>query len=381
MRRARAFEGRRSLANERAVNYPERVERARARMDELGVDVLLLSVGPDLPYLVGYEAMPLERLTMLVLPRRGDAHLVVPRLEAPRVTPRPELFEIVPWEETDDPVALVARLVGERTARAAIGDHTWARFVLDLQHALPLAAFQRASEVLAPIRMVKDASEIEALRAAAHAVDAIAAEMRDRPFVGRSEIDLHRELVERMLERGHERSNFAIVAAGENAASPHHEPTADRVVAEHDIVLCDFGGTMHGYCSDITRMFYAGEPPADVRDTYAVLVEAQEAGVRAATVGTACAEVDAAARRVITEAGLGEFFVHRVGHGIGQEAHEDPYMVSGNDVPIAAGYAFSVEPGIYFSGRFGMRLEDIVVATDAGPLRLNDAPRDLARVG
>jgi Xaa-Pro aminopeptidase len=363
------------------MNFSQRVERARNRMGELGIDVLLLSVGPDLPYLVGYEAMPLERLTMLVLPRRGDARLVIPRLEAPRVTARPDLFEVVPWDETDDPVALVARIVGENSARVAIGDHTWARFVLDLQRALPHATFDRASDVLAPIRMVKDASEIEALRAAARAVDVIAAEMRTRPFVGRSELDLHRELVERMLELGHERANFAIVAAGEHAASPHHEPTADRVVGERDIILCDFGGTMRGYCSDITRMFHAGEPPAEVLDAYAVLVEAQEAGVRAATVGTPCAEVDAAARRVITDAGLGEYFVHRVGHGIGQEAHEDPYMVAGNNLLIAPGHAFSVEPGIYFAGEFGMRLEDIVVATDAGPLRLNDAPRDLAPVG
>jgi Xaa-Pro aminopeptidase len=362
------------------MTFLARVDRARDRMAELGVDVLLLSVGPDLPYLTGYEAMPLERLTMLVLPRQGDARLVVPRLEAPRIVAQPDLFEIVPWEETDDPIALVARLVGAQTLHAAIGDHTWARFVLDLQRALPRATFERASGVLSPIRMVKDTSEIEALQAAAHAVDEIAVELRARPFIGRSELDVHRELVERMLERGHERSNFAIVAAGEHAASPHHEPSAQRYVREGDIVLCDFGGTMGGYCSDITRMFHAGDPPAEVRDAYAVLFEAQEAGVRAATIGTPCAEVDAAARRVIAEAGLGEFFVHRVGHGIGQEAHEDPYMVAGNDLPLAAGHAFSVEPGIYFPGRFGMRLEDIVVATDAGPRRLNDAPRDLARV-
>jgi Xaa-Pro aminopeptidase len=350
-------------------------------MDELGVDVLLLSVGPDLPYLTGYEAMPLERLTMLVLNREGDAHLVVPRLEAPRVVPQPGLFEIVPWEETDDPIALVARLVGIQSTRAAIGDHTWARFVLDLQRALPRATFDRASGVLAPIRMVKEAAEIEALQTAAHAVDDIARELRSRPFVGRSELDLHRELVDRMLELGHERSNFAIVAAGEHAASPHHEPSAERRVAEGDIVLCDFGGTMGGYCSDITRMFHAGQPPGEVADVYAVLVEAQEAGVRAATIGTPCAEVDAAARRVIDAAGLGEYFVHRVGHGIGQEAHEDPYIVAGNELPLASGHAFSVEPGIYMPGRFGMRLEDIVVATPAGPRRLNDAPRDLAVVG
>jgi Xaa-Pro aminopeptidase len=362
------------------VSYTDRVARARERMDELGVDVLLLSVGADLPYLTGYEAMPLERLTMLVLPREGDARLIVPRLEAPRVVARPDLFEIVPWEETDDPIELVAELIGSKAASAAVGDTTWARFVLDLQLALPGVAWVRGSRILSEIRMVKDAEEIAALRAAAEAVDAIAVEMRDRSFAGRSELDVHRELVERMLALGHERSNFAIVAAGEHAASPHHEPTPDRVINPGDIVLCDFGGTMHGYCSDITRMFHVGEPPAEVRDTYAVLEAAQEAGVRAATIGTPCAEVDAAARRVIADAGLGDYFVHRVGHGIGQDAHEDPYMVAGNTRPLVAGHAFSVEPGIYREGRFGMRLEDIVVAADGGPQRLNHAPRDLAVV-
>jgi Xaa-Pro aminopeptidase len=357
-----------------------RVLRTRERMAELGVDVLLLSVGADLPYLTGYEAMPLERLTMLVLPERGDARLVVPRLEAPRITPQPDLFDIVPWDETDDPVALVARLAGT-PGTAAIGDHTWARFVLDLQLALPDVNFVRASTVLGPIRMVKDDGEVEALQAAASAVDAIAVEMRTESFAGRTELEVHRDLVERMLALGHERSNFAIVAAGANAASPHHEPSAERRIAEGELVLCDFGGTMRGYCSDITRMFAVGEQLSEVRETYAVLQAAQEAGVQAATVGTPCAEVDAAARKVIADAGYGEYFVHRVGHGIGQEAHEDPYMVAGNELPLAPGHAFSVEPGIYIPGRFGMRLEDIVVATNAGPRRLNDAPRDLAVVG
>src|SRR4051812_27525293 len=186
-------------------------------MTALDIEVLLLSVGADLPYLTGYEAMPLERLTMLVLPAVGDAHLVVPRLEAPRVTPQPDLFDVVPWDETDDPIRLVAKLVGPATRSAAIGDSTWARFVLDLQRARPHTSFTRATRIMAPIRMVKDAAEIDALRAAAEAVDAIAVEMRTRPFVGRSELDLHRELVERMLTLGHERSNFAIVAAGEHA--------------------------------------------------------------------------------------------------------------------------------------------------------------------
>ncbi len=217
------------------------------------------------------------------------------------------------------------------------------------------------------------------MRAAAVAVDAIAVGMRERAFAGRREIDVHRELVERMLDAGHQRANFAIVATGANAASPHHDPST-RVIEPGDLVLCDFGGTMDGYCSDITRMYSVGEPTAEVRDAYAVLVAAQEAGVRAAIVGTPCEDVDAAARRVITDGGYGDAFVHRTGHGIGAEAHEDPYVVSGNDTPLVPGHAFSVEPGIYLAGRFGMRLEDIVVATADGPERLNRAPRDLAVV-
>jgi Xaa-Pro aminopeptidase len=360
------------------MNYGDRVARARARMDELGVDVLLLSVGADLPYFTGYEAMPLERLTMFVLPRAGDPKLVVPRLEAPRVAERPGLFEVVPWDETDDPVALVARLAA-RPAVAAIGDQTWARFVLDLEAALPATEFRKASSVTATIRMVKDAEEVDALARAAHAVDAIAGALRSQSFAGRREIDVHRDIVEQILAAGHQRANFAIVAAGADAASPHHEPGA-RVIEDGDVVLCDFGGTMDGYCSDITRMFVVGEAAPEVRDAYAVLADAQERAVQSAVVGTPCEAVDAAARSTIAAAGFGDAFVHRVGHGIGTEAHEDPYMVAGNGTPLAAGHAFSVEPGIYLPGRFGLRLEDIVVATDAGPRRLNDAPRDLAVV-
>ncbi len=354
-----------------------RFARVRARMAEVGVEALLLSNGADLPWLTGYEAMPLERLTMLVLPAAGEAVLVVPRLEAPRVTPH-EAFLVHPWDETDDPVALVAGLLGGAT-QVAVGDHTWARFVVELLAARPDLALQRAVAVTGPLRMVKDTAEIAALQRGADAVDAIALALRDRPFAGRSELEVSRELVESMLAAGHERANFAIVATGPNGASPHHDPT-DRVIAPGDVVLCDFGGTIGGYCSDITRMFVVGEPNAQVRDVYDVLVAAQEAGVQAGVVGAPCETVDAVTRAVIVDAGYGDSFVHRTGHGIGTEEHEDPYMVAGNALPIAPGFAWSVEPGIYLPGRFGLRLEDIVVATIDGPRRLTHAPRDLAIV-
>jgi Xaa-Pro aminopeptidase len=357
-----------------------RQARARARMEELGVDVLLLSLGADLPYFTGYDAMPLERLTMLVLPRDGDSVLVVPELEAPRVEPRPGVFGLRAWSETEDPIAIVAELVGPTARQVAIGDQTWARFVLRIQDAVPDARMRPASAVTSALRIVKDAAEIEALRAAAHAVDAVGAEMRQRPFGGRTELDVHREFADRIVEHGHQRVNFAIVGSGPNGASPHHEAST-RVIGDGDVVVCDFGGTMDGYCSDITRMFVVGEPTAEVRDVYALLVDAQEQAVQAATVGTSCEAVDATARDIIAAGGLGDRFIHRTGHGIGLEAHEDPYLVSGNRARLEPGHAFSIEPGIYFPGRFGMRLEDIVVAAPDGPDRLNAAPRDLAIVG
>ncbi|HEX5945404.1 MAG TPA: Xaa-Pro peptidase family protein [Acidimicrobiales bacterium] len=363
----------------------ERTDRVRARMTEVGVDVLLLSVGPDLPYLTGYTAMPLERLTMLVLPRDGDATLVVPGLEAPRVVERPDVFSLRPWGETDDPIAIVAALVGA-AGTVAVGDRTWARFVLDLQAALPNARFARGSEVTGPLRAVKDAAEVDALRRAAQAVDRIAADLQagEIPLVGRTEADVSAELGRRIVEEGHQHVNFAIVAAGPHAASPHHE-AGEHVIVPGEVVLCDFGGTMLdddgvGYCSDITRCVHVGEPPAEVAEAYEVLHRAQRAAAAAAVVGTPCEDVDAAARRVISDAGHGDRFIHRTGHGIGVEEHEDPYIVSGNGTPLAPGHAFSIEPGIYVPGRFGLRLEDIVVAADAGPDELNRADHGLAIV-
>ena len=362
--------------------FAERTERVRGRMAELGVDAVLLSVGPDLPYLTGYEAMPLERLTMLVLPRDGEATLVVPRLEAPRVVERPDVFALRAWDETDDPIAIVAGLVGPADA-LAIGDRTWARFLVDLQSALPSARFSRADAVVGPLRARKDPAEVESLRRAGAAADrvALALQTGEIELVGRTEAEVSAELGQRLLAEGHQRVNFAIVAAGANAASPHHEP-GSRVIQEGEGVLCDFGGTMLdadgvGYCSDITRCVHLGEPSEELAEAYGVLLDAQQAAVAAAVLGTSCEEVDATARRAIAAAGWGEQFIHRTGHGIGIEAHEDPYIVSGNGALLEAGHAFSIEPGIYVPGRFGFRLEDIVVAADAGPDPLNRADHDL----
>lgn len=361
--------------------FAERLERARQAMRAQGVDVALLSLGLDMPYLTGYNAMPLERLTMLVLPANGDAVMVIPRLEAPRVQPMPNVFSLFPWNETDDPVAITAELVRSVAPSSrviAVGDQMWARFLVDLMPLLPNTQYRRSVDVIGSLRMRKDSAEIEALRAAGSAVDIIAGDLQAGriALVGRTEAQVSADLSARIIAQGHDVVNFAIVAAGENAASPHHHP-GSRVIQPNEIVLCDFGGTMNGYCSDITRCVYTGEPSSEVAEAYAVLFEAEAAAVRAATVGTPCEEVDAIARRVITAAGFGEYFIHRTGHGIGLDAHEDPYIVSGNSLALEAGHAFSIEPGIYMPGKWGMRLEDIVVATVDGPDSMNHADHHL----
>ena len=358
-------------------NYSARLERVRREMSARSIDAVLLSVGHDLPYLTGYHAMPLERLTLLVVRMDSTPRMLVPRLEVPRVVPQPGVFEVVAWNETDDPVAMAAKmLVGAKTI--AVGDQMWARFLVELLPHVDGARFVRAVDVVGALRAAKDHEEIEALRLAGAAADRVALELQSGliPLVGRTEAEVSADISSRLIREGHDVVNFAIVAAGENAASPHHHPS-DRVIKKGEIVLCDFGGTMNGYCSDITRCVFTGEPTVEVRDAYAVLQRAQQAGVEAGRVGGTCESVDAAARRIIDEAGFGEYFVHRTGHGIGMEAHEEPYMVNGNRTPIVAGHAFSVEPGIYIPGKWGMRLEDIVVATANGPDSMNRANHDL----
>jgi len=363
--------------------FLDRIRRARASMASSGVDLLLVSVGSDLPYLTGYQAMPLERLTMLIVPSEGEATLVIPRLEAPRVHEHPDVFSLRPWNETDDPIAIVASLVG-RPRVAAVGDTMWARFLVDLlgHWSSDQTQYVRGTVVMNELRMRKDAAEIAALQAAGAAADRVATQLQggEIELVGRSEAAVSADISARLLAEGHDVVNFAIVAAGANAASPHHH-ASEQVIADGDLVLCDFGGTMAGYCSDITRCVSLGEPQPPVAEAYAVLYAAQAAGVAAGVIGAECQDVDRAARRVITDAGFGEYFIHRTGHGIGMEAHEDPYMVEGNSLPIAAGHAFSVEPGIYVPGAWGMRLEDIVVATDGGPLPMNSVNHDLVVLG
>ncbi len=357
----------------------DRLNRARETADADSVDAILLTPGPDLRYLTGYDALPLERLTCLVLPVNDDPKLVVPSLERPAAEASGihNELEIVDWQETDDPIALVAKMLPD-ARRIAIGDKMWAAKVLGFRDALPHVEQVLAGPILAELRMRKSPDEVEYLREAAEAIDRVHARMAEWLRAGRTEHDVARDIAAAIVEEGHATADFVIVAAGPNSASPHHDPD-ESVIADGDPVVVDIGGTTSaGYCSDSTRTYVAGEPPSEFAKAYDVLLRAQMTACEHVRAGVPAESVDAAARDVLTEAGLGEYFIHRIGHGIGMEVHEEPYIVSGNTLPLEAGMAFSVEPGFYLAGKYGARIEDIVVVTDDGVDRLNQRPRELA---
>ena len=339
---------------------------------------MLLTPGADLRYLTGYAALPLERLTCLVVPASGPVTLVVPKLEraAAEASGVGAAVTIVDWPETVDPVALVAGLLPvARTV--ALDNRMWAEKVLRFRAAMPAAEQVLAGHVLSDLRQRKSADEVAALRVAGAAIDRVHARVPELLRPGRTEREVGRDIADAIVAEGHARVDFVIVASGPNGASPHHE-TSDRVIEAGDTVVVDIGGTTEaGYCSDETRTYAVGEPPAEYAEAYSALLAAQVAACEYARPGVTAESVDAAARTILDEAGLGEYFVHRTGHGIGLESHEEPYIVAGNTTVLEPGMAFSIEPGFYIPGRYGARIEDIVVMTPEGAERLNLRPREL----
>ena len=346
-------------------------------MSAIEVDHVLLSIGADLPYFSGYEAMTSERMTMLVVPSDDEPTMFVPSLEASRVGDGP--FEMLAWTETQEPLALVADRLNS-SGRVAVGDHMWSSFLVDLQARAPGNEWLAASVLTRDIRMRKEPAEIENLRRAGAQADAVAdripSEVR---FAGSTEVQIARRVSEMLIEEGHDTAEFAIVASGPNGASPHHGASG-RKVDTGDIVVIDFGGRVSGYFSDTSRTFSVGTPEPLATEVHRVVADAQKTARAAARPGVTCEAVDRAARSVIVDAGYGEYFVHRTGHGIGLEVHEHPYLVEGNEQELETGMAFSIEPGIYIPGRLGVRIEDIAVVTTEGIDALNSSPRALVEV-
>ncbi len=363
--------------------HADRLRRAAREAAARDLDALLITPSPDYVYLLGYAAPALERLTCLVVPAIGDPTLVLPLLEEPlarhELGALAERIGLVPWEETDDPFGLVREILAGGAMRVAVQDQMWARFALRLRAALDPAEVVVAGPAMSALRRIKTKPEVDRLRAAAQAADAAMDAIRGERLSGRTERDVSSRIRTLLLEAGHETADFAIVGSGPNSASPHHEPS-ERIIEQGDAVVLDIGGMRDGYGSDTTRTVFVGEPPSEFRNLFDVLAQAQLAAAAAVVPGVAAQEVDRAARRIIAEAGYGDAFLHRTGHGIGMETHEEPYIVEGNAEPLRAGEAFSIEPGIYLAGRWGARIEDIVVCTADGSEVLNRSSRELVSV-
>ncbi|MFD9318346.1 aminopeptidase P family protein [Streptomyces sp. NPDC060053] len=364
-----------------ADDYRARMERAARQAADAGLAGLLVAPGPDLVWLTGYApTAATERLTLLVLAPGRDPVLVVPTLEAPdaaKAVGAPAL-SLRDWTDGKDPYTATAALL-DTGGRFGISDNAWAMHLLGLQKTLPATSYASLTEALPMLRAVKDAAELELMAAAGAAADATFEEIRTVRFGGRRETEVGADLAALLRRYGHSQVDFTIVASGPNGANPHHE-VGDRVIEHGDMVVLDFGGLKDGYGSDTSRTVHVGEPSDEERRVHDLVREAQEAGFRAVRPGVACQEVDRAARAVIADAGYGEYFIHRTGHGIGVTTHEPPYMIEGEERPLVPGMCFSVEPGVYLPGRFGVRIEDIVTVTEDGGRRLNDTTRELVIV-
>ncbi len=356
----------------------KRVQRAQQLMEETGVDLLMIGPSSDFRYLTGHVPHLSERLTALILPWRGKGTIVVPRLEAPLINDLTDRFDLSIWDETDNPLDRVAALARDSHSESVgINDQLWSGFLLRLQKQLPNATYERGNDVLSKLRAVKDDAELALLREASRRTDAAWEEFcATERLTGRTEREVADSLNAIMAKHGMPDIAFCIVGSGPNGASPHHH-ISDRVIEHGDPVVMDFGGILEGYYSDITRTPVAGEAHPEFVEIYNVVLEAQQAAFDAIKPGVACQDVDRAARAVITAHGYGDYFIHRLGHGIGLTGHEDPYLVEGNTEPMQAGMVFSDEPGIYIPGRWGVRIEDSVAVTETGAERLNHVSREL----
>lgn len=356
--------------------YRDRIRRAQTEMARQGVDWLMVGPSSDLIYLTGHNAHLSERLNLMMVPQQGDPHFVVPVLESFLLGDRADLFNVHKWEETQDPAGIAAGVIGSVAGqKIAVGDQLWSTFLLRLQGAMTGASWVASGPVLRVLRMAKDGREIELMRAVAHRTDDAFHEFITTSIAGLTEAQAIERLGGLMAARGLPLA-FGICASGPNAASPHHH-TGDRVIQHGDSVIFDWGGTIEGYYSDITRTVHIGEPSAEFRKVYDIVYAAQQAAFDAMRPGVSCEDLDTVARSIISDAGYGDAFIHRLGHGLGLDLHEEPYLVSGNALPLAPGMVFSDEPGIYLAGRFGVRIEDIVVCTETGADRLNNAVREL----
>lgn len=357
--------------------YEKRLSRARTAMHEHGLDTLILTPGAAMRYLSGFSETGHERLLALIIPDDQPWLFVTPALNASQARANPAgITDVRVWDDTQGWQGLLREICTDLTLDIGIiglDDDMPARFSLAMQEIMPTTLLKLASPVFGPLRAVKDTGELAAMQHAADATDALIAPAYAACTVGATERDIAAAIQNTLAALGAEASFEAIVGTGANGASPHHH-TGKSKVQRGDIVVLDFGAQMDGYHGDITRTVAVGSASDEARRVYDIVYHAQAAAFDAVQPGATGHDIDAAARRVITDAGYGEFFIHRTGHGIGLDDHETPYIVAGNRGKLLPGHCFSIEPGIYLPGKFGVRLENIVFVTEDNTARAFNQP-------
>lgn len=360
--------------------YLKRWRRCRELLGETGVDLMVLTPGPNMTYMTGFREEPGERLLTALLPLEGDPLFIVPELYEEQVARASWIEDMRVWRDAEDPLRLLSETLKELddgVKKVALDTRMWARFVLMFREALPRAAFADACIVMDELRIVKGEEEIEAMRRGFRATDKAMEMVVSSLKEGMTERQAASLIQSAVMERGADATSFMpIASSGPNGSQPHYR-YGDRRLRRGDAVVLDFGGVFGGYYTDITRTVFLGFANDEQREVYDLVREANEAAVEAATSGTPAEAVDQAARKTIADGGYGDRFIHRTGHGIGLEVHEEPYIVQGNRRPLENGMTFSVEPGIYLAGRFGVRIENIVYMHSGKAKRFDEYTRDL----
>lgn len=361
-----------------ALEHKERLNKASKLMSDHDVSTLLITPGPNLRYLTGYKAKNLERLTCLVLQQNEMPKLIVPNLEklaALESGINENDVEIITWDETESAFKKVKR--PKNNGKIAVDSNMNSSKLLEFQKIFNDSKFIDTGLIMNSLRSIKSRYEMDQLLLAGKYIDEVHKAIPSLFKIGDTERSLARKISNLIIEVGHETVDFTIVAAGKNSASPHHEP-GESLINKGDILVIDIGGTTpNGYCSDSTRTYAIGECPSEFQSKYEILRQAQQSSVEAVKNDFSAEQLDAVARNHLTEHGLGDFFIHRTGHGIGMETHEEPYIVIGNKNLIKDGNAFSIEPGFYIEGIYGARIEDIVIKNGDNVINCNNSTKDL----
>jgi Xaa-Pro dipeptidase len=358
--------------------YVQRMKKAQAILKKNGWEAVIASSPANFFYFTGTWLDSHERLQAVVIPRTGSASIIAHEMSREEIS-APDGVQLLFWKDGESAIQVLSEILPEQGVISI--DNQWpSEKLIDLMSIRKHLSFVKSTSVIGALRLRKDESEIELLRKSGEIADRVMGKIISFVKPGMTEKQVADELKRLFQMEGVERLSFhPIIGTGANGAIPHHQSDETRL-AEGDIVVIDMGGIKDHYCSDMTRTIVIGEPTEEMVKVYEIVRKAQDEAVKAIKPGVPMKFIDQVARSIISEAGYGEFFTHRIGHGLGIEVHEEPYLTSNNEQLLEEGMVVSVEPGIYLSGKFGVRIEDIVVVTENGAERLNHFPRELVRV-